>query len=276
MTATRLQTRHGLEIEERFGYSQGMIAGEFIYVSGQVPRDESGNPIVEPDLTAKFEKTASNISVVLERLGASLAALVYVQLHVMPDLVECWDELAALARRFFAAAGPAGTIIQVAGLNHPSYLIEISAIATAPAQPGVERKSAMSSKRDNIAPANQTERECGLSSAVKVGKQVFVSGQMSLDKDGKLLHPGDVGAQFDQALKNFAAVLEKAGASSDQVVATHMFLTATPDERQFVAICDAHRATFSSANHPTGTMVYVPKLPVPGAMVCITGTAVLD
>jgi len=45
---------------------------------------------------------------------------------------------------------------------------------------------------------------------------------------------------------------------------------------QFVAICDAHRTTFGGANHPTGTMVYVPKLPVSGAMVSITGTAVLD
>jgi len=276
MTATRLQTRHGLEIEELFGYSQGMIAGEFIYVAGQVPRDESGNPIAEPGLAAKFEKTASNIRVILERLGASLDALVYVQLHVMPDLEQCWGELATLARRFFGAAGPAGTIIQVNGLNHPSYLIEISAIAVAPKPKDAGERESSMSKRENVAAATELEKQCGLSSALKVGKQVFVSGQMSLDKDGKLVHPGDVGAQFDQALKNFAAVLQRVGATPDQVVATHMFLTATPDERQFVAICDAHRSTFSSANHPTGTMVYVPKLPVPGAMVCITGTAVMD
>ncbi len=68
----------------------------------------------------------------------------------------------------------------------------------------------------------------------------------------------------------------KAGYCPDDVVATHMFLTAFPNERQFVGICDAHRTAFGGANRPTGTMVYVPKLPVAGAMVSITGTAVLD
>jgi len=277
MTAPRSQTRHGLEIEELFGYSQGLVAGGFIYVAGQVPRDEAGKPIAQEGLTAKFEKTAANIGAVLERLGSSLDALVYVQLHVMPDLESCWNEIAPLTRRLFGAAQPAGTIIQVDGLNHPSYKIEISAIAAAaaPTNAGVTEGPYMS-KRDNIAPASPLETQCGFSSAVRAGKQVFVSGQMSLDANGKLLHPGDVGAQFNQALRNFAAVLERAGASPDQVVATHMFLTTQPDERQFVAICDAHRTMFGGANHPTGTMVYVPKLTVPGAMVSITGTAVLD
>jgi len=127
---TRLQTRHGLEIEERFGYSQGLEAGGLIYVAGQVPRDETGNPIPQSGLTAHFEKTASNICAVLERLGGSLERLVYVQLHVTADLERSWNELTALNRRFFAKAAPAGTIIQVDGLNHPDYLIEISAVAT--------------------------------------------------------------------------------------------------------------------------------------------------
>jgi len=278
MTAPRLQTRHGLEIEERFGYSQGLVAGGLIYVAGQVPRDQSGLPIAQPELAAKFEKTASNIAAILERLNSSLDALVYVQLHVMPDLQSCWSELAGLARRFFAPAQPAGTIVQVDGLNHPSYMIEISAIAATSTPTGASHNEepSMSSKRENVDPVSPLETQCGFSSAVRAGKQIFISGQMSLDPSGKLLHPGDVGAQFDQALKNFAAVLERAGASPDQVVATHMFLTAQPDEQQFVAICDAHRTMFGGANHPTGTMVYVPKLPVPGAMVSITGTAVID
>ena len=270
---TRLQTRHGLEIEERFGYSQGLEAGGLIYVAGQVPRDETGNPIPQSGLTAHFEKTASNICAVLERLGGSLERLVYVQLHVTADLERSWNELTALNRRFFAKAAPAGTIIQVDGLNHPDYLIEISAVATGGA---TKEASSMAAKRENVAAVSVTEIQCGFSAAVRVGKQVFVSGQMSLDAGGKLLHPGDVAAQFRQALDNFAAVLARAGATPNDVVATHMFLTAFPNERQFVDICDAHRTAFGGANHPTGTIVYVPRLPVSGAMVSITGTAVLD
>jgi len=269
----RPQTRHGLEIEERFGYSQGLEADGLIYVAGQVPRDETGKPIPATGIAAKFDKTASNVQAVLDRLGSSLDRLVYVQLHVTADLERSWSDLTALNRRFFAKAAPAGTIIQVDGLNHPDYLIEISAVATGGA---AKEASGMAAKRENVAAVSAAEIQCGFSAAVRVGKQVFVSGQMSLDSSGNLLHPGDVAAQFRQALDNFAAVLARAGATPNDVVATHMFLTAFPNERQFVEICDAHRTAFGGANHPTGTMVYVPKLPVPGAMVSITGTAVLD
>jgi enamine deaminase RidA (YjgF/YER057c/UK114 family) len=118
--------------------------------------------------------------------------------------------------------------------------------------------------------------DLGLAEASRVGKHVFVSGQYSVDEAGRLVHPGDLAAQFEKAFGNVVSVVERAGGSSDEVVSTLMLLTAYPDEKAFVRICEIHKGTFGGANRPTGTMVYVPRLPVAGAMVEVSAVAVLD
>jgi 2-iminobutanoate/2-iminopropanoate deaminase len=120
------------------------------------------------------------------------------------------------------------------------------------------------------------EKQLGCSQAVRAGNHVFVSGQMSLDETGQVLHSGDLGAQFKRTLENVRSVLQKVGASMDDVVMEYFFLTQFPTEHQFVEICEAHRTAYGGTNQPTGTMVYVPKLPVPGAMVEITAVAVIS
>ena len=123
--------------------------------------------------------------------------------------------------------------------------------------------------------ATALEKSLGASRAVRVGQHVFVSGQMALDEAGTVVHEGSLGAQFKRALETLVEVVEAAGGTRDDVVATHMFLTRYPNEDDFGQICDAHRNTFSGTNRPTGTMVYVPRLPVEGALVEITGVAVI-
>lgn len=123
--------------------------------------------------------------------------------------------------------------------------------------------------------ATALEKSLGASRAVRVGQHVFVSGQMALDEAGTVVHEGALGAQFKRALETLVEVVEAAGGTRDDVVATHMFLTRYPNEDDFGQICDAHRNTFSGTNRPTGTMVYVPRLPVEGALVEITGVAVI-
>ncbi|CAN5872160.1 RidA family protein [soil metagenome] len=126
-----------------------------------------------------------------------------------------------------------------------------------------------------VAASLPLDQGLGISKAVRTGNHVFVSGQMSLDEDGNVLHPGQLAAQFRQAFDNLVAAVEQAGGTAQDVVATHMFLTQYPDQDDFVAICEAHKRTFSGQNQPTGTMVYVPRLPVDGAMVEVTGVAIV-
>lgn len=74
-----------------------------------------------------------------------------------------------------------------------------------------------------------------ISSAVKAGDWLFLSGQIPFGADGKLVG-GDIETQAVQVFVNLAHVLEMAGASLDDVVKTTVWLTDPADFSSFNAI----------------------------------------
>ena len=61
------------------------------------------------------------------------------------------------------------------------------------------------------------------SAAVRVGRMLYLSGQIGIDGSGKLV-PGGIGAETRQALENIKAVLEQHGSSVDHVVKVTVML----------------------------------------------------
>src|SRR2546422_5995136 len=53
----------------------------------------------------------------------------------------------------------------------------------------------------------------GFTHAVRIGPTLYVSGEVALDSTGRLVGPGDVGAQAAQAFANLATVLRIGGAT---------------------------------------------------------------
>src|SRR2546428_9080487 len=51
----------------------------------------------------------------------------------------------------------------------------------------------------------------GFTHAVRIGPTLYVSGEVALDSTGRLVGPGDVGAQAAQAFANLATVLRIGG-----------------------------------------------------------------
>jgi 2-iminobutanoate/2-iminopropanoate deaminase len=68
---------------------------------------------------------------------------------------------------------------------------------------------------DYIAPANGPHRP--FSEVVRVGRTLYLSGQLGTDSTGHLV-PGGIGPETHQALENIKHVLEANGASLDDVV----------------------------------------------------------
>jgi 2-iminobutanoate/2-iminopropanoate deaminase len=105
-------------------YSQGLIAGDFVFVSGQGPLDPQTGKIVGETIEEQTERVLKNIAAILEAAGASMADVVKVAVH-LSDL--------ALFQRFnqvyvthFPDPKPARTTV---GSQLPGILVEIDAIA---------------------------------------------------------------------------------------------------------------------------------------------------
>ena len=55
-------------------------------------------------------------------------------------------------------------------------------------------------------------------------KLIFISGQVAVDKEGKLVGPGDLKTQIRQAANNLKAALAAAGATAADIVKTNTYI----------------------------------------------------
>ena len=106
-------------------------------------------------------------------------------------------------------------------------------------------------------------------------RMVFVSGQVSIDADGKLVAPGDVLGQARQVYANLRAALEGAGAKpADVVKLTTFVVDYTPELRPLLG--EARATVFSPAAVPASTLVGVQALAEPGYLIEVEAIAVTD
>src|SRR5207245_4676032 len=94
------------------------------------------------------------------------------------------------------------------------------------------------------------------------GKTVYISGQIALDKDGKVVGEGDMKAQAEQVFKNLQAALAAAGATFKDVVKMNTYTT---DISQVQAVRDVRGRYFGDVT-PASTLVQVVHLARPEFM----------
>ena len=108
------------------------------------------------------------------------------------------------------------------------------------------------------------------SQAIRVGRMVYVSGEVGIDPTTGQLAGVTIGDQTDQALKNVAAILAAAGLTLDNVVTTTVYLL---DVNDFAGMNAAYGAHFTNAP-PARATIQVAALPKKGALVEISAIAV--
>jgi enamine deaminase RidA (YjgF/YER057c/UK114 family) len=114
----------------------------------------------------------------------------------------------------------------------------------------------------------------GFSSAVKVGSTIYVAGQVALDSLGRVVGPGDLARQTEQALDNLEHVVRAAnGLPADFVKLTVYVVNYQPADYAPLKAAIARR--MPDGEGPALTLVGVASLPVPGLLVAIDGTAAL-
>lgn len=129
----------------------------------------------------------------------------------------------------------------------------------------------MGVRRDNITSGTSWEREFGYSRAVRVDRFVYVSGTTATDGSGGIVGVGDAYAQTVQALRNVRVALRAAGAETEDVVRTRIYVTDMGDEEK---VGRAHREFFEEVR-PASTVVEVRRLVSPEMLVEIEAEAVL-
>jgi len=97
-------------------------------------------------------------------------------------------------------------------------------------------------------------------------KMIFISGQVAIDKEGKLVGPGDLKTQIRQCSANLKAALEAAGATPADIVKTNTYIV-NYKQSDYSAMREARGELVPDGEPPASTLVGVTSLAVEGLMV---------
>lgn len=105
-------------------YSQGIRAGDFIFVAGQGPVDPHTGEIVSDDIEAQTRQTLENVKAILEAGGASMADVVKSTVHLSD--MSLFSRFNSVYIEYFPDPKPVRTTV---GSTLPRILVEIDVIA---------------------------------------------------------------------------------------------------------------------------------------------------
>jgi enamine deaminase RidA (YjgF/YER057c/UK114 family) len=115
----------------------------------------------------------------------------------------------------------------------------------------------------------------GFSQAIEVSaaqRILYCAGQTSVDAEGKVLHAGDLGAQFRAALDNLETVLKKAGLTLRNIVRLNVYTTDVD------GVVEQWNSVMGRVNEAGGqyasTLLGVARLAFPDLLVELEATAV--
>ncbi len=118
---------HNPNAPARIGpYSQGVCAGNTVYVSGQLPINPATGEFAGADIASQTRQSLTNIQAILAANGMTMADVVKVTV-LMQDIAE-FAAMNAVYAEFFTEPYPARAAYQVAALPKAAK-IEIEAIA---------------------------------------------------------------------------------------------------------------------------------------------------
>ena len=107
-------------------YSQGIKAGDFIFVSGQIPLNPRSGEIVKGELEVQIKQVLENVKAILEAGGSSLKKVV--KMSVFLNDLEDAPKVNTIFEKYFSKERPAREMMEVSRLPKEA-LLEISAIA---------------------------------------------------------------------------------------------------------------------------------------------------
>lgn len=233
--------------------SQGVDAGDYVYISGQGPDRADGT--MPSAFNLQVRQALDNVKRIVEAAGLTMDNVVYTQVY-LTDVSKA-GEINRVFAEYFPKVPPARAVLGVANIPEPP--VQISAVAVRDLQ-----------GRRAIFPAN-FPRGNSFSPGVLTHDRLFISSMAGIDPaSGKV--PGDPGQQVDVALDGMKAVLNAAGLELSNMVFVNPYLTSEIPMR---VMNERYARRFEFGNTPARATIEVSSLP-DGAHIEYTGVAVRD
>jgi enamine deaminase RidA (YjgF/YER057c/UK114 family) len=104
-----------------------VVPGKLVFVSGLLARNQNGELVGKGDMAAQIGQVGANLEAALEAAGATLANLVRTQ--TFTTNIDEFFKHVDVRMKYFGAALPTSTTVEVRRLSHPDFLVEVEAIA---------------------------------------------------------------------------------------------------------------------------------------------------
>ena len=196
-------------------YSQAVVGGDYIFIGGQQSLDSAGQVLGKNDIATQTRNVFENLKKVLDTAGLEMKDLVRLNTYYVfdgddSDATAFWEAMTRVRLEYFPDPGPAATAVRVKGMPYPGQLIQIEAIA-------LNRK--VHHSRQRIMPVESWDWSISvpLSQGWRIGKKIFVGGQISADALGATVFPDDVKKQTRNIYKFIRNVVEGAGGDMGDV-----------------------------------------------------------
>ena len=113
-------------------YSHGVIVetGRTLYVAGQTARDAQGNIVCKGDAEGQTRQVLENMKKVIEGAGGRMEDVAKTTVFITD--IKYREAVGRVRQEFFKGDRPANTLLVVAGLADPAFLVEIEAIVPLP------------------------------------------------------------------------------------------------------------------------------------------------
>jgi enamine deaminase RidA (YjgF/YER057c/UK114 family) len=115
-------------------------------------------------------------------------------------------------------------------------------------------------------------RDKGYSHVAKVGKTLYIAGQVARDVQGRLIGKGDFEAQARQVYTNLKNILQETGGGLKNIVKTTTILTHYGNVESYRKV----RSEFFGDLMPPSTLLIIESLASPDFLIEVEAIAVLD
>ena len=107
-------------------YSQGLVAGNFLFTAGQIPLDPISMDVDGTDIETQTERVMQNLDAVLQAAGSSLSRVIKTTCYLVE--LEDFQAFNTIYGRWFGDHKPARSTVQVSKLPR-GVLVEVDCVA---------------------------------------------------------------------------------------------------------------------------------------------------